>query len=71
MLLRSPLLTYQILSIDFDFDGSELSPFERDSLSSDIIGSLWEASDEEDLVEELTCVTGWCVKSLDYRIALA
>ena len=63
-------MTYQILFIDFDFDGSELSPFERDSLSSEIIGSLWEADDEEDLIEELTCVTGWCIKSLDYQHAL-
>ena len=70
MLLRSSLLTYQILSVDFDFDDSELSPFEQDALSSEIIGSLWEASDEEDLIEELTCVTGWCIKSLDYQYVL-
>ena len=27
--------------------------------------------DEEDLVEEITCATGWCIKSLDYRIVLS
>ena len=63
-------MTYQILFVDFDFEGSELSHFEQDSLSAEIIGSLWEADDEEDLIEELTCATGWCIKSLDYQHAL-
>ena len=62
-------MTFQVLWVDFDFEGSELSHFEQDSFSAEIIGSLWEADDEEDLIEEITCVTGWCVKSLDYQRA--
>ena len=63
-------MTFQVLWVDFDFEGSELSHFEQYFLSAEIIGSLWEADDEEDLIEEITCVTGWCVKSLDYQRAL-
>ena len=28
---------------------------------------LWLTEDEEDLVEEITCATGWCIKSINYR----
>ena len=31
------------------------------------IGQIWDADDEDDLVEEITCATGWCVVSLNYR----
>jgi hypothetical protein len=32
---------------------------------------IWIADDEEDLVEEITNATGWCIKSIDYRIILS
>jgi len=28
---------------------------------------IWEADDEDDLIEEITSWTGWCIKSIDYR----
>ena len=34
------------------------------------IGQIWDADDEDDLVEEITCATGWCIKSLNYRHVL-
>jgi hypothetical protein len=36
-------------------------------LAKEYIGQIWEADDEEDLVEEITDATGWCIKSIDYR----
>ena len=27
----------------------------------------WDADDEDDLIEEITCAAGWCIKSIDYR----
>ena len=36
-------------------------------LQDEIVGEIWEADDEDDLVEEITCATGWCIKSIDYR----
>ncbi len=31
---------------------------------------IWEASDEDDLIEEITSASGWCIKSIDYRHVL-
>jgi hypothetical protein len=31
-----------------------------------VTNTIWEADDEDDLVEEITCATGWCIKSIDY-----
>jgi len=39
----------------------------QESLQEEYVGQIWEADDEDDLVEELTCATGWCIKSIDYR----
>ena len=36
---------------------------------NDNIG-VWEADDEDDLVEEITANAGWCILSLDYEIQL-
>ena len=33
----------------------------------ELIGAMWEADDEEDLIEEITSCTGWCIKSIDFR----
>jgi len=59
-------MQFQILYVEFDFDG-ELTPYERDTITAECIGQVWEADDEDDLVEEITCATGWCIKTLDYR----
>ena len=31
---------------------------------------VWEADDEDDLIEEITTSSGWCIKSIDYDIQL-
>ena len=36
----------------------------------DTVGHIRDADDEDDLVEEITCATGWCIKSIDYRHVL-
>ena len=33
-------------------------------LESNTVG-VWEADDEDDLVDEITTCTGWCIKSID------
>lgn len=65
-------MIYQITAIEFDFEDSEgVLPEELQTpIIEDVIGEIWEADDEEDLVDEITCATGWCIKSLDYRILL-
>jgi len=62
------LMQFQVTYIEFDFDGEdELTPFEKDTITSQYIGEVWQADDEDDLVEEITCASGWCIKSIDYR----
>lgn len=34
------------------------------------MGSIWEADDEDDLIEEITSATGWCINSIDYEHVL-
>ena len=64
-------MQFQILYIEFDFDDEdEMDAFDKDSITSETIGQIWEADDEDDLIEEITCATGWCIKSIDYRIIL-
>lgn len=60
-------MKFQITQIEFDFDDEEdLSSFDKDYLTSEYIGTHWDADDEDDLVEEVTCASGWCIKSIDY-----
>jgi hypothetical protein len=63
-------MKFQVTEIEFDFDDDyddeSLSDEYKQAVIYEIIGNVWEADDEDDLVEELTCATGWCVKSLDY-----
>ena len=66
-------MNYQVTEIEFDFDDAvdeELTPEDEKELYDEIIGSFWEADDEDDLVEEITSATGWCIKSIDYRHVL-
>ena len=36
----------------------------------DLALGIWEADDEDDLIEEITAASGWCIKSIDYDIQL-
>ena len=64
-------MQFQVTEIEFDFDDEELSSYDKDEITSQYIGDIWEADDEEDLVEEITAASGWCIKSIDYRHVLS
>ena len=66
-------MQFQITSIEFDFesDDEELDAFNRGIIIDETIGQIWEAADEDDLIEEITCATGCCIKSIDYRHILS
>lgn len=55
------------INIDFEDDNFELSPTEQSEIVDEVLATTWEASDPDDLVEEITNATGWCIKSIDYR----
>jgi HEPN domain-containing protein len=69
-------MQFQVTEIEFDLSTDDDSiPEEivdavQQELQEEYIGTLWEACDEEDLVEEITCASGWCIKSLNYRHVL-
>jgi len=65
-------MQFQITSIEFDFTGSEdeITSAEMNDIIDDTVGHIWSADDEDDLIEEITAWTGWCIKSLDYRHVL-
>jgi hypothetical protein len=69
-------MKFQVTEIEFDFTGDdsevdEIDTETQDEIYDDVIGQIWEADDEDDLVEEITAATGWCIKSIDYRIVLS
>jgi len=68
-------MQFQVTEIEFDFDddydeGWENDPIPQQEIIDETIGQIWEADDEDDLIEEITCATGWCINSIDYRIIL-
>lgn len=69
-------MQFQVTAIEFDFDEyddaypDELDDTYKLQITEETIGQIWEADDEDDLVEEITAATGWCIKSIDYRHVL-
>jgi hypothetical protein len=67
-------MLFQVTEIEFDFDDEEdvsfathqLNLIKQQEIIDETIGQIWEAEDEDDLVEEITSATGWCVCSLDF-----
>jgi len=68
-------MQFQVTKIEFDFDddyneGWENDPIPQQEIIDETIGTIWEADDEDDLIEEITTATGWCINSIDYRHVL-
>ena len=65
-------MQFRVIKINFDFedDNFELSPIEQQEVIEETLATTWEASDGDDLVEEITTATGWCVNSIDYCYVL-
>ena len=61
-------MQFRVTEINFDFedDNFELSPKEQQEVIEETLATTWEATDGDDLVEEITTATGWCVNSIDY-----
>ena len=65
-------MQFQVTDIEFDFEDAlyPLTEEECADVYDDYMGTFWEADDADDLVEEITCAAGYCIKSIDYRIIL-
>ena len=67
-------MMYDVTDIEFDLNDSlseeySISFDEEIALRDSALG-VWEADNEDDLIEEITAASGWCVKSIDYEIQL-
>ena len=65
-------MQYRITEIELDFEDclGVLSPTEQQDAINEVMSTTWEAVDGDDLVEEITSATGWCVNSIDYCYVL-
>jgi hypothetical protein len=62
-------MKFQVTDIEFDFstDGNySVTPGYQEDVISQTLLTIWDADDEDDLVEEITCAQGWCIKKIDY-----
>ena len=63
-------MMYKVTQIEFDFtddlDDEALDVETQDEIYDEVLGQIWEANDEDDLIDTITNATGWCIKSIDY-----
>ena len=69
-------MKFNVTEVEFDFDewhernwDNKLT-FDEEIAVRDLALGVWEADDEDDLIEEVTTASGWCIKSIDYEIQL-
>ena len=65
-------MNYNVTDIEFDFDddyanGFDLT-FDEEIALRDMALGIYEADDEDDLIEIITDGAGYCIKSIDYDI---
>ena len=73
-------MLFYVNDIEFDFDDDEANTICNSDLDTFFIASnsvrreiveenlgVWEADNEDDLIEEITAASGWCIKSIDYE----
>ena len=68
-------MQYRITNIEFDFDSDildteQMTDEDCQEIIDETMSTTWEAIDEDDLIEEITNATGWCINSIDYCYVL-
>ena len=68
------IMKFNVTDIEFDFDDdycedSKLT-FEEEIEIRDLALGVWEADNEDDMMDEITASTGWCIKNIYYEIQL-
>ena len=65
-------LKFNVREVEFDFDDDYAEEskrtFDEEIELRDLALGIWEADDEDDLIEEITTASGFCIKSIDYDI---
>ena len=64
-------MKFYVTEVEFDFTDSqgELDDWEQDQIVKNNIG-VWEADDEDDMIDEITTATGYLIKNIYYEVQL-
>ena len=69
-------MKYNVTDIEFDFDEgiklddeAKLTSEEQIEVREQSLG-VWEANDQDDLIDEITAATGWIIQNIDYEVQL-
>ena len=67
-------MKFNVTEVEFDFNDSlseeyQLT-FDEEIAVRDLALGVWEAEDEDDLIEEITTACGWCIKNINYEVQL-
>ena len=67
-------MKFNVTDIEFDFDDdyaeeSKLT-FDEEIAIRDLALGVWEADNDDDLLDEITTATGWCIENIYYDIQL-
>ena len=64
-------MKFNVTEVEFDFTDSqgELDDWEQDQIVKNNIG-VWEADDEDDMIDEITTATGYLIKNIYYEVQL-
>ena len=68
-------MKYNVTDIEFDFDdgndGESYSlTYDEQIEIRDLALGVWEADDENDMIDEITAASGWLIKNIYYDIQL-
>ena len=67
-------MKYNVTEVEFDFNDSLSEEyrltFDEEIEIRDLALGVWDADDEDDLIDEISTATGWCIKNIDYEIQL-
>ena len=69
-------MKYNVTDIEFDFDDGNCNEeeykltFDEEIEIRDLALGVWEADDEDDMIDEITTATGYLIKNIYYEIQL-
>ena len=67
-------MKFNVTEVEFDFDDDYAEEFkltfDEEIEIRDLALGVWDADDEDDLIEEVTTACGWCIKNIDYEVQL-
>ena len=69
-------MKFNVTDIEFDFDDGNCNEeeykltFDEEIEIRDLALGIWEADDEDDMIDEITTATGYLIKNIYYDIQL-